>query len=139
MFQPYENFGYVRMPKILIVDDDPLIRNLLGQILEPFEGKGVELLTAENGLVAIESVKRERPEIVFLDVMMPKMNGFEVCNILRNDLKIKDSYIIMLTAKGQELDKHKARRSGADCYITKPFNINELVQKVSEVLGVQLP
>jgi two-component system alkaline phosphatase synthesis response regulator PhoP len=126
------------MPKILIVDDDPLIRNLLGQILEPFEEKGVELLTANNGLVAIESVKRDRPEIVLLDVMMPKMNGFEVCTILRKDPTIKDVHIIMLTAKGQEIDKHKAKGIGADCYITKPFNIIELINKVSDVLGIHL-
>ena len=126
------------MPKILIVDDDPLIRNLLGQILEPFEEKGVALLMADNGLVAIESVKKENPELVFLDVMMPKMNGFEVCSILKNDLKIKDVYIIILSAKGQEIDKHKAKETGADFYITKPFNINELINKVSDVLRIPL-
>ena len=126
------------MPKILIVDDDPLIRNLLGQILEPFEEKGVALLMADNGMVAIESVKKENPELVFLDVMMPKMNGFEVCNILKNDLKIKDVYIIILSAKGQEIDKHKAKETGADFYITKPFNINELINKVSDVLRIPL-
>jgi DNA-binding response OmpR family regulator len=126
------------MPKILIVDDDPLIRNLLGQILEPFEEKGVALLMADNGMVAIESVKKENPELVFLDVMMPKMNGFEVCSILKNDLKIKDVYIIILSAKGQEIDKHKAKETGADFYITKPFNINELINKVSDVLRIPL-
>ncbi len=126
------------MPKILIVDDDPLIRNLLGQILEPFEEKGVALLMADNGMVAIESVKKENPELVFLDVMMPKMNGFEVCNILKNDLKMKDVYIIILSAKGQEIDKHKAKETGADFYITKPFNINELINKVSDVLRIPL-
>lgn len=124
------------MPKILIVDDDPLIRNLLVQIFEPFEEKGVELLTAENGMVAIESVKIERPEIILLDVMMPKMNGFEVCNILKNEMKMKDIYIIMLTAKGHELDKQKATELGVDCYITKPFNIDELTDRVSVVLGI---
>jgi len=74
------------MHKILIVDDDPLIRNLLGQILESFEEKGVQLLNANNGIVAIEIVKKEKPDIIFLDVMMPKMNGFEVCSIIKNDL-----------------------------------------------------
>ena len=73
------------MPKILIVDDDPVIRNLLEQILEPFEGHGVELIAADNGVVALNVVKRERPEIIFLDVMMPRMNGFEVCKIIKND------------------------------------------------------
>jgi two-component system, OmpR family, alkaline phosphatase synthesis response regulator PhoP len=126
------------MPKILIVDDDFLIRNLLKQILEPFEEKGVKLFVADNGIVAIDKVKSENPDIVFLDVMMPKMNGFEVCNILKNDLEMKNIYIIMLTAKGQELDKQKAIGMGADFYITKPFNINEIIRKVSEVLSIKL-
>jgi DNA-binding response OmpR family regulator len=127
------------MPKILIVDDDPLIRNLLGQILEVFEDKGVQLLNADNGVSAVETIKKERPEIVFLDVMMPRMNCFEVCDIVKNDLKMKNVNIVMLTAKGQELDKHKAAAVGADFYITKPFNIKELVKKVSEVFSIPLP
>lgn len=122
------------MAKILIVDDDPLIRNLLGQVLESFEDKGVKLLDADNGIVAIETAKNERPDIVFLDVMMPRMNGFEVCNILKNNLGMKDVYIIMLTAKGQELDKQKAQWIGADCYITKPFDIYEIIKKVGDIL-----
>jgi two-component system, OmpR family, alkaline phosphatase synthesis response regulator PhoP len=126
------------MPKILIVDDDFLIRNLLKQILEPFEEKGVKLFVADNGIVAIDKVKTENPEIVFLDVMMPRMNGFEVCSILKNDLEMKNVYIIMLTAKGQELDKQKAVDMGADFYITKPFNISEILKKVSEVLDINL-
>lgn len=126
------------MPKVLIVDDDPLIRNLLGQILEPFEEKGVKILTANNGLVAIESVRRDHPDIVLLDVMMPKMNGFEVCSIIKKDPAISSVHIIMLTAKGQEIDKNKAIGIGADSYITKPFNIAELMNKVSDVLGIPL-
>ncbi len=124
------------MHKILIVDDDPVIRNLLEQILEPFERHGVELMTAENGVIALEAVRRERPDIVFLDVMMPKLNGFEVCKIIKNDNEIKDSYIIILTAKGQEVDKRKAKDVGADYYITKPFKIGELIGKVGEVLDI---
>jgi len=125
------------MPKILIVDDDPVIRNLLEQILEPFEEHGVELMTAENGVVALEAVRRERFAIIFLDVMMPKLNGFEVCKIVKNDNETKDIYIIMLTAKGQEVDKQKAKDLGVDCYITKPFNISELIGKVEEVLDIR--
>jgi two-component system alkaline phosphatase synthesis response regulator PhoP len=122
------------MTKILIVDDDPIIRNLLEQILEPFADKGAELLTADNGLAAIETIKKEAPGLILLDVMMPKMNGFEVCNIVKNELKLNHVYIIMLTAKGQESDKQKARECGADLYIAKPFNIPELIKKVDEVL-----
>lgn len=127
------------MIKILLVDDDPIIRNLLEQILEPFEEKGVELLTADNGLIALETIQKKLPGLVLLDVMMPKMNGFEVCSIVKKDLKLSDVYIIMLTAKGQESDKQKAEECGADFYITKPFNIHELIKKVGEVLGIKLP
>ncbi|NWF98543.1 MAG: response regulator [Nitrospirae bacterium] len=126
------------MKKILIVDDDPIIRNLLEQILEPFAEKDIEILIAENGLVALDIIKEKQPELIFLDVMMPKMNGFEVCQKIKNNPTDKIPYIIMLTAKGQETDKEKAKASGADCYITKPFNINDLLNKVSEILQVNL-
>lgn len=126
------------MPKILVVDDDPLIRNLLEQILEPFGNRGVQLLSANDGMAAIESIRKERPDIVFLDLMMPRMNGFEVCNIVKKDLGMSDVCIIMLTAKGQTLDRQKAKGTGADFFITKPFNIAELMQKVSEILGIRL-
>ncbi len=125
------------MPTILIVDDDPVIRNLLGQILEEFQESGVRLLTAENGEAAMESIKREKPDMIFLDVMMPKMNGFEVCDMVKRDPETKDIYIVMLTAKGQEIDKQKAKELGSDYYITKPFNIDEILRKVIDILGIR--
>lgn len=124
------------MPKILIVDDEPHIRLLLEQTLEEFEEGGVELLFADNGETAITIIKDEKPELVFLDVMMPKMNGFDVCKAVKNDLNMKDVYIIMLTAKGQEFDKKKGQEVGTDIYMTKPFNPDEIVRKVKEVLGL---
>ena len=127
------------MPKILIIDDDPIIRNLLLQILEPFEELGVELLNAGDGKAALDIIKKTEPEIVFLDVMMPNINGFEVCKITKNEYMLKNIYIIMLTAKGQEVDRQKAIDCGADYYITKPFNIDEILKKVSAVLGMNVP
>lgn len=127
------------MPKILIVDDDPIIRNLLLQILEPFEEYGVELLNANDGKVALDIIKKSEPEVVFLDVMMPNINGFEVCKTVKNKYLLKNIYIIILTAKGQEVDRQKAMDSGADYYITKPFNIDEILRKVSTVLDVNIP
>jgi len=125
------------MPSILIVDDDPVIRNLLNQILEEFQESGVRLLSAENGETAIEIIKEEKPDIIFLDVMMPKMNGFEVCDMVKRNPETKDICIVMLTAKGQEIDKQKAKELGADYYITKPFNINEIVKKATDILGIR--
>lgn len=124
------------MPRILIVDDEAHIRMLLEQTLEELEDEGVELLFAENGEKALEVIKKESPELVFLDVMMPRMNGFEVCSAVKNDLGMNGVYIIMLTAKGQEFDKHKGRESGADIYMTKPFNPDEIVEKAREILGI---
>ena len=126
------------MPKILIVDDDPIIRNLLLQILEPFEEHGAELLNANDGKDALDIIKQSEPEIVFLDVMMPNINGFEVCKTVKNEYLLKNIYIIMLTAKGQEVDRQKAIDCGADYYITKPFNIDEILSKVSTVLGMNI-
>lgn len=122
--------------KILIVDDEPYIRLLLEQTLEDLEDEGVELLIAENGEEALERINTERPELVFLDVMMPKMNGFDVCNAVKNELRIEKIYIIMLTAKGQEFDRQKGQQVGADMYMTKPFDPDEVLEKSLEVLGL---
>ncbi|MCA1991111.1 MAG: response regulator [Coleofasciculus sp. S288] len=122
--------------KILIVDDEPHIRLLLEQTLEDLEDEGVELLTADNGEEALDTIKAEKPDLVFLDVMMPKMNGFDVCNAVKNELSIKDVYIIMLTAKGQEFDKRKGMEVGADLYMTKPFDPDEVVKKSMQVLAL---
>ncbi|MEQ9356187.1 response regulator transcription factor [Coleofasciculus chthonoplastes] len=122
--------------KVLIVDDEPHIRLLMAQTLEELEDEGVEVLIAENGEEAIETIKLEKPDLVFLDVMMPKMNGFDVCYAVKNNLDIKDIYIIMLTAKGQEFDKEKGQKVGADLYMTKPFDPDEVVEKSWEILGL---
>ena len=126
------------MPKILIDDDEPHIRLLLEQTLEDFEEAGVEIITADNGLDALDVIRNERPELVYLDVMMPGMNGFEVCNTVKNELGIDGVYIVMLTAKGQELDKVKGSDVGADIYMTKPFNPDRIIDKTAEVLKIQL-
>lgn len=125
------------MPKILIVDDEPHIRLLLEQTLEELEDKGVTLLLADNGESAVEIIKKERPKLVLLDVMMPKLNGFDVCNKVKNDLNMKDVYIIMLTAKGQEFDKKRGEQVGADVYMTKPFNPDTIVEMASNILGIK--
>lgn len=124
------------MAKILITDDDPSIRRLLKYTLEDLEDRGVELLTANNGLEALEIIKANKPELVFLDIMMPKMTGLEVCNTVKNILCLTDVYIIFLTAKGQELDLDQAEKAGADAYMTKPFKPFEILQKSLEVLGL---
>ena len=124
------------MPKILIVDDEPHIRLLLEQTLEELENEGVELLTAENGKEALETVKKEKPSLVFLDVMMPRMNGFDVCRAIKNDLGLTGIPVVLLTAKGQEFDRQKGNEAGADLYMTKPFDPDEVVAKAREILNM---
>lgn len=122
--------------KILIVDDEPHIRLLIEQTLEELEDGGVELLTATNGEEALATIQSEHPQLVFLDVMMPKLNGFDVCKKVKHELGLTDTYIIMLTAKGQEFDRQKGNEVGADLYMTKPFDPDEVLKKSQEILGL---
>ena len=122
--------------KILIVDDEAHIRSLIQQTLEELEDVGVELLTADNGLAALEQIKVEQPQLVFLDVMMPKMNGFDVCRTVKQELGLGGVHIVLLTAKGQEIDRQKGEDVGADLYMTKPFDPDALLAHARQVLGM---
>src|SRR5579864_1678389 len=122
--------------KILIVDDEAHIRMLIEQTLEELEDDGVKFLIAENGEEALALITKEKPQLVFLDVMMPKMNGMEVCRRVKKELHMEDVYIVLLTAKGQELDRIKGQEVGADVYITKPFSPEAILKKAREVLGI---
>lgn len=123
---------------ILIVDDEVHIRVLMEQTLEDLEDEGVRLLTATNGADALAMIRAEKPDLVFLDVMMPKMNGFEVCQSVKQDAETQNIYIIMLTAKGQEFDQQQGRDVGANLYMTKPFDPDEILEKATEVLALNL-
>ena len=122
--------------KILIVDDEAHIRMLIGQTLEELEDGGVEFLTAENGEIALDIIQKEKPQLVFLDVMMPRMNGMEVCRRVKKELMLDDVFIILLTAKGQELDRQKGQEVGADVYMTKPFDPEVILNRAKEVLNI---
>ena len=121
--------------KLLIVDDEPHIRMLIEQTLEDLEDEGVELLLAENGEQALQIITEEKPNLVFLDVMMPKMNGMEVCQKVKKELHLSEVYIILLTAKGQEVDRQKGLDMGADRYMTKPFDPDEMLAVAEEILN----
>ena len=123
--------------KILIVDDEPHIRMLIEQTLEELEDEDGEFLTAENGEIALQIIQKEKPQLVFLDVMMPKMNGMEVCRKVKKELQLTDVFIVLLTAKGQELDRQKGNEVGADVYMTKPFDPEAILSKARQVLGLQ--
>jgi CheY-like chemotaxis protein len=126
------------MPKILIVDDEKSLRELMKEALEKLEDKGVELIVAENGEEAIEFVKAEKPELIILDVMLPGMNGFEVCNIVKNKLGMKDTYVLILTASMVGINKENYKDVGADILMTKPFDPDEIIKVAAKILEIEI-
>jgi DNA-binding response OmpR family regulator len=123
--------------KILIVDDEVHIRMLLEQTLEELEEDcGVEILSAQNGEEGLELIRTERPDVVFLDIMMPKLNGYEVCQRVKEDPAITDIGIVLLTAKGQEVDRKQGLELGASRYMTKPFDPDEVLKVAKELLNL---
>lgn len=122
--------------QILIVDDEAFIRVLLKQTLEDLEDMGVDLLLAADGEEGMEIALRRRPDLIFLDVMMPKMNGYEVCRCIKET--DSQAYIMLLTAKGQAIDKEKGLAVGANEYVTKPFDPDYILERAAEVLGIRL-
>ncbi len=122
--------------KILIVDDEVHLRTLLHQTLEELEDEGVELHVATNGEEALAAIQSLQPDLVFLDVMMPKLSGFDVCERTKKTLGLSNVYIVLLTAKGQEFDRQRGVEVGADLYMTKPFDPDSLLMKARDVLGI---
>ena len=122
--------------KILIVDDEAFIRVLLQQTLEDLEDMGVELLLAADGQEGLDIALAQKPAIVFLDVMMPQLSGYEVCRELK--AVDKDIYVILLTAKGQAMDKEQGTLAGANEYVTKPFDPDYILERALQVLGIEL-
>jgi two-component system, OmpR family, alkaline phosphatase synthesis response regulator PhoP len=121
--------------KILIVDDEPNILILMEQALEDLEEDyDLELLTANNGQEALKIIQEEQPDLVFLDVMMPHLSGLEVCEKVRKELGLTEIQIIILTAKGQEVDRSLGLEMGANLYITKPFRPKEIFNICKEIL-----
>jgi DNA-binding response OmpR family regulator len=120
---------------VLIVDDEPHIRLLIEQALEELTDEGVDLFTAADGEEALEVVRAQRPDLVFLDVMMPRRNGFEVCRVVKDELGANATHIVMLTAKGQAYDREQGLAAGADAYLTKPFDPDELLAVARGVVG----
>lgn len=119
--------------KILIVDDEPNIVMSLEFLLKK---EGFVTETAGDGDMALDKVRSFVPDLMLLDVMMPKKSGFEVCEFLRADTMLKQPRIIMLTAKGRETEQAKGLALGADAYMLKPFSTKDLVTKIREILAI---
>jgi DNA-binding response OmpR family regulator len=120
------------MHRILIVDDEPNIVLALELLMKR---EGYEIHTVDDGQKALDAVKEFRPDLIILDIMMPKMDGYEVCQRIRADASLKDISIIMLTAKGREVEREKGLALGADYYVTKPFSTREVMMMIKEVLS----
>lgn len=117
---------------IFIADDEPHIVRALSFVFER-EGYGVE--TASDGETALRKIFETKPKVIFLDLIMPKKTGDEICRILRGDDLFKDTHIVILTCKGQELDREQSLSSGASSFITKPFSPKEVLSLVRTILG----
>ncbi len=116
--------------KILIVDDEPAVRLLLRSIL----AKDYSVIEAGDGDEAIGTVHMQRPDLILMDIMMPRMDGYITCSKIKRDPASKAIPVVMLTAVGYELNKKLARKIGADGYITKPFNSQELLATVTRLM-----
>ena len=121
------------MKKILVVDDQLEVRELVGVTLRSDD---YQVIQAESGEKAVEIARAEKPDLIIMDIMMPGgMDGLEATHIIKNDPETKDCQIVMLTAKGQQVDREKGVEAGADDYFVKPFSPLELIKKVEEILG----
>lgn len=118
--------------KVLVVDDELYILHILDFSLA---AEGFEVITAEDGEQAVTMAKSEQPDLVVLDVMMPKIDGYEACRKLKQDPNMKDVPVILLTAKGRDIDRKLGLEVGADDYITKPFSPSKLIDKIGSFLG----
>lgn len=117
--------------KILVVDDEPFICRSLTFVLK----KGnYEVLEARNGEEALAAIREHKPDLVFLDVMMPKIDGFQVTEAVRADESLDDVKIILLTAKGQECDREVGKAAGANDYMTKPFSPSKILDRARQIL-----
>ena len=118
--------------KILVVDDEIYIVHILDFSLGM---EGYQVLTALDGEQALERARAEQPDLIVLDIMMPKLDGYETCKMLKADPKTKDIPVILLSAKGRNVDQKVGFEVGADDYITKPFSPRKLVERINTILG----
>lgn len=122
--------------RILLVDDEPSIVKMVGKRLEV---EGFEVLVAMDGQEAVKKVQTEAPDLVILDLMLPKLNGYEVCMMLKEDTRYQKIPVVIFTAKAQEQDEKLGLACGADAYIRKPFKAQELLDQIRALANKPLP
>jgi len=119
------------MSKVLVVEDSPPQREMISTLLK---GSGLNVTSAGDGLEALEQIQQDCPDIVVLDIVMPRMNGYELCRRLKDDPKTKELPVVMCSTKGEEFDRYWGMRQGANAYIAKPFQPQELISTVKKLL-----
>jgi twitching motility two-component system response regulator PilH len=119
------------MVKVLIVDDSMTQRQLMSSVLEQF---GLTVLVATDGVEAWEQIQRVHPDIVVLDIIMPRMNGYEVCRKIKTDPNLQNLPVVMCSSKAEEFDRYWGMKQGADAYLTKPFQPKELLSTIQKLL-----
>lgn len=122
----------IKKRRILVVDDE---LDVLSMVKMRLEASGYEVITCSDGNTGYAKAKSDSPDLIILDLMLPGMDGYQVCRLLKFDQKFKSIPIIMLTAKSQQEDKEWGEKVGANCYMTKPFEAKELLGKIKELLG----
>ncbi len=118
--------------KLLVVDDSPTHLKIASR---PLEEQGYEVITAADGEEALAKAGAERPDVIVLDVIMPRLNGFQVCRQIKNSPALRHIKVLLLTSKSQESDRFWGKKQGADAYMTKPFTDDQLIKAVADVLG----
>jgi twitching motility two-component system response regulator PilH len=116
---------------VLVVEDSPPQREMITNLLKE---NGMEVTTANDGVEALEQIKGFRPDIVVMDIVMPRMNGYELCRHLKRDPQTKEVPVVMCSTKGEDFDRHWGMKQGADAYIAKPFQPQELIGTVRQLL-----
>jgi len=119
------------MPRVLVVDDEIHIVKIIAYKLR---GAGLEVISAGDGLEALEKVRTERPDLVLLDIMMPRMDGYQTLEALKGDPATRDIPVFLLTVKSREADRQRGWQLGADEYITKPFSPHKLLERIEQAL-----
>lgn len=115
---------------IVVIDDEPYALRAMSYLLTR---EGYDVVTASNGEDGLQRVRELHPPLVFLDIMMPQLDGYEVCQRIRDDPRLNNTYIVMLSAKGQQVDRERGLAQGANEYMTKPFSPREIVKRLAEI------
>ncbi|MBI3011064.1 MAG: response regulator [Candidatus Omnitrophica bacterium] len=123
-------------PRILLVDDEPSIVKMVGKRLEV---EGFEVLVAMDGQEGLTKAQTDQPDLIILDLMLPKLNGYEICTMLKQDTRYQNIPIMMFTAKAQDKDEKLGMECGANAYIRKPFRAQELLEKIRGLLAAASP